>query len=130
MSGQGPTRLASQMARQAHIGPGPLKAGQGAGMTTAELIGLLRDCLVLWEIAGQVRAEPDFVAVETAAGLYTIEAADPAMRPVRWFLQTPERRTAGRQPRAISSFVALLSALRNQLGGSGGDSPRVPSGGP
>jgi hypothetical protein len=96
-------------------------------MTKAELTGLLRDCLSLWEVPGRVRAEPDHVAVDTEAGPYTVEPAGPAMRPVRWLLQTPERRLAGRPPRAVPSLVALLSALRNQLGAPGGGAPRVGS---
>jgi hypothetical protein len=94
-------------------------------MTHAELANLLRDCLTLWEVPSQVRAEAGFVVVETAAGRYTIKPANPATRPIRWLLQTPERRGAGRPARAIPSLVALLSALRNQLGGTDGGTAKV-----
>ena len=48
--------------------------------------------------------------------MFSIARADPDLRPVRWFLQTPERRAAGRPARAAPSIVAALSALRNNLG--------------
>ncbi|MGE0221782.1 MAG: hypothetical protein AB7F35_01580 [Acetobacteraceae bacterium] len=94
-------------------------------MTNAELRGLLLDCLRLWDVRGRIGGEGDELTVDTAAGVFTVSPADPALRPVRWFLQTPERREAGRPPRAIPSIVALLSALRNALGGERGDRLRV-----
>ncbi len=47
------------------------------------------------------------------------------MRPVRWLLQTPERRAANRPPRAAPSIVAVLTALRNALGAEGGNRLRI-----
>jgi hypothetical protein len=47
------------------------------------------------------------------------------MRPIRWLLQTPERRAADRPPRAVPSIVALLAALRNALGGDAGSTLRI-----
>jgi hypothetical protein len=44
---------------------------------------------------------------------------------VRWFLQTPERRDAGRPARAAPSIVAALSALRNNLGAGSGLKLRI-----
>ncbi len=52
--------------------------------------------------------------------MFSIERADPELRPVRWFLQTPERHAAGRPARAAPSIVAALSALRNNLGAGSG----------
>ena len=94
-------------------------------MTDAELRGLLRDCMVLWAVEGRVEAGDDGVTLTTADGAFTVSAADPDLRPVRWFLQTPERRAAGRPPRAIPSIVALLSALRSATGGENGDRLRI-----
>jgi hypothetical protein len=47
--------------------------------------------------------------------VFSIARADPALRPARWMLQTPERRAAGRPARPAPSIVAALSALRNNL---------------
>ena len=94
-------------------------------MTDAELRGLLRDCMVLWAVEGRVDAGDDGVTLTTADGAFTVSAADPHLRPVRWFLQTPERRSAGRPPRAIPSIVALLAALRSATGGENGDRLRI-----
>jgi hypothetical protein len=93
--------------------------------TPAELVGLLRDCVALWSIEARIGATDDGVVLTTEAGAFTVQPADPALRPVRWFLQTPERGAAGRPPRALPSIVALLSALRNHAGGQGGQWLRV-----
>jgi len=97
-------------------------------VTGGELRGLLRDCLILWAVKARVEAGEDGVTIETAEGRFTVSAADPDLRPVRWFLQTPDRRAAGRQPRAIPSIVALLSALRSATGGESGDRLRIGAG--
>ena len=81
---------------------------------------LLRDCLRLWGIEGQLAPAADGWEIETADGVFSIARADVDLRPVRWFLQIPERRAAGRPARAAPSIVAALSALRNNLGGAGG----------
>ena len=91
----------------------------------AELRALLRDCLTLWAIEARVTVSDDAVILTTEAGPFTIEPADPDLRPVRWFLQTPERAAAGRPPRATPSIVALLAALRNHIGGQGGENVRI-----
>ncbi len=96
-------------------------------MTLAEQRDLLRDCLKLWAVEGQVVVGDDDVSVVTAEGAFTLAAADPDLRPVRWFLQTPERVAVGRPPRAIPSIVAALSALRNHIGGEGGAGLRIAS---
>lgn len=97
-------------------------------MSDAELRALLLDGLKLWDVAGTVTVRDADVAIETADGVFAVSRAEADMRPVRWFYQTPERAGAGRPPRAAPSIVALLSALRNALGGTGGDRLRV--GGP
>ena len=94
-------------------------------MSDAELRGLLLDCLKLWEMPGRVVVREGDVAIETAAGVFSVRRADPGLRPVRWFYQTPEREAAGRPPRAAPSIVALLSALRIALGGTGGGRLRI-----
>jgi hypothetical protein len=94
-------------------------------LSDAELRALLLDCLLLWGVDGRVRVDADAVVIERADGLYTVRRAAPELRPVRWFLQTPERQQANRPPRAVPSIVALLSALRNQTGGGGGDRLRI-----
>ena len=97
-------------------------------MTNAELRALLIDCLVLWNVHGQVAADDDGVSISTDGGAYSVQHAEPDMRPVRWLLQTPARRAANRPPRAAPSIVALLAALRNALGGDGGRSLRIGGG--
>jgi hypothetical protein len=97
-------------------------------VTDAELRGLLLDCLKLWAVDGQLVSAEEGWVIETAEGACSIARADPELRPVRWFLQTPERRAAGRPPRAAPSIVAALSALRNNLGAASGPKLRVGSG--
>lgn len=99
-----------------------------AQVTDAQLRALLLDCLVLWDVAGRVTVGQADVAIETASGLFTVARAEAGMRPVRWFLQTPERAAAKRPPRAVPSIVALLSALRNVMKGTGGDRLRIGGG--
>ena len=94
-------------------------------MNQAQLRALLQDCLVLWDVAATVSVGADHLAITTPAGVYTVAAADPDLRPVRWLYQTPDRAVAGRPPRAAPSVVALLSALRNAMEGAGGDHLRI-----
>src|SRR3954451_1270497 len=97
-------------------------------MTDAQLRSLLLDCLKLWAVTGKVVAGDDGVVIETPDGASTIARAEPDLRPVRWFYQTPERAAAGRPPRAAPAVVALLSPLRNAMAGAGGDRLRVGGG--
>ena len=97
-------------------------------MTDAELRSLLLDCLKLWGVSGKVVVRDSVLAIETALGVFTVARADPDLRPVRWFYQTPERGAAGRPPRAAPSIVALLSALRHAMDGVGGDRVRIGGG--
>jgi hypothetical protein len=99
-------------------------------VTGAELRGLLMDCLMLWGIDGRVAAGAAGLEIRTTDGLFIVQHAPPDMHPVRWLLQTPPRRTAGRPPRAAPSIGALLSALRNALGAERGISLRIGAGGP
>jgi hypothetical protein len=94
-------------------------------VTDAQLRALLLDCLKLWKVTGKVTVGDTDVAIETPDGTYTVARADPDLQPLRWFYQTPERAAAGRPPRAAPSIVALLSALRNAMGGAGGDRLRI-----
>lgn len=97
-------------------------------MTDAELRNLLLDCLKLWEVSGSVVAGETGVAINTPRGVFTVSRAAPDLLPIRWFYQTPERAAAGRPPRPAPSIVALLSALRNAMEGTGGDRLRVGGG--
>jgi hypothetical protein len=97
-------------------------------MSDAQLRALLLDCLKLWEVKGKITVRDADLAIETPDGMFTVARADPGMRPLRWFYQTPQRAAAQRPPRAAASVVALLSALRNAMEGTGGDRLRVGSG--
>lgn len=97
-------------------------------MTDAEVLGLLRDCMKLWDIPGQPVADGHGWAIETADGAFAMGRADPDLRPARWWLQTPERLAAGRPPRMAPSIVAALSALRNNLGAARGAKLRIGAG--
>jgi len=94
-------------------------------VTDAALRALLLDCLALWDVRGKVTVREADVAIETPSGVFTVARAGVELRPVRWFLQTPEREAARRPPRAVPSIVALLSALRNVMDGGGGDRLRI-----
>lgn len=100
----------------------------GYRVTDAQLRSLLLDCLNLWEVRGKVTAHDSGLAIETAVGVFTVARADPGLRPLRWFYQTPERAAAQRPPRPAPSIVALLSALRNAMEGTGGDRLRIGGG--
>jgi len=91
----------------------------------AELRALLIDCLALWNVEARVAAGGDGMLVDTAGGTFVVQRAAPELRPVRWSLQTPERRAANRPPRATPSIGALLAALRNALGAEGGNRLRI-----
>jgi len=94
-------------------------------MTDAELRALLLDCLALWRVEARVVAGDDGMLIDTREGTFVVQRATPELRPVRWSLQTPERRAANRPPRATPSIGALLTALRNALGAEGGNRLRI-----
>jgi hypothetical protein len=94
-------------------------------VTDAELRGLLLDCLKLWDVQGRLAAGAEGWEIVTVDGVFSIMRADADLRPARWFLQTPERRDAGRPARAAPSIVAALSALRNNLGAASGQKLRI-----
>ena len=77
-------------------------------MSQAELRDLLADALALWDAPGRAVAEDDGVAVLLGSARATVLPADPALRPVRWFVTTPER--AGR---AAASVAGVLGVLRD-----------------
>ena len=89
-------------------------------MNDAELRALLLDCLALWGINGKITPAESGMDIMTPDGTYFLQRAAPEIRPVRWLLHTPARRSAGRPPRAAPSIGAMLSALRNALGAAGG----------
>lgn len=98
-------------------------------MSDAELRGLLSDCLLLWGVPGRVSAGDTGMQVITERGAFVLQRVPEEMRPVRWLLRTPEREAAGRPPRTAPSVVAILTALRNALGGEGGAGLRIGSAG-
>jgi hypothetical protein len=98
-------------------------------MTDAVLRNLLQDCLTLWRVEGRVTAGDAGLEIRMADGSFVVERADPDLRPVRWLLQTPLRRAAGRPPRTAPAIGALLSALRNALGAERGVTLRIGMGG-
>ena len=89
------------------------------------LRGLLVDCVALWGVEARIAIRSDAVEIAASAGTFLVQRAPEDMRPVRWLLHTPERRAAGRPPRAAPSIVALLTALRNALGAEGGNKLRI-----
>ena len=86
---------------------------------------LLNDCVQLWGAEARITVGAAGIDIATSVGDFAVEPAPPDMRPVRWLLQTPERRAAQRPPRALPSIVALLAALRNALGAEGGNRLRI-----
>jgi len=98
-------------------------------MTDAELRNLLTDCLALWRIDARVAPGAAGMDIRTATETFSVQRADPDLRPARWLLHTPARRAAGRPPRMAPAIGALLSALRNALGAERGVSLRIGAGG-
>jgi hypothetical protein len=92
-----------------------------ACLTDAELRALLSDCCALWSVAARIDVGADGVEVAAKSGTFLLQHAPPDVRPVRWLLHTPERRAAGRPPRAAPSIGAALIALRNALGAEAGN---------
>lgn len=90
-----------------------------------ELRALLIDCVTLWSVEARIAARADAVEIATSSDTYVVQCAPPDMRPVRWLLQTPDRRAANRPPRATPSIVALLTALRDALGAERGNKLRI-----
>jgi hypothetical protein len=104
--------------------PGPLPQGEGE-VGVSQLRGLISDCLTVWGVRGRVSPCAEGVEIVVDGGSLLLERAPVDMRPVRWLLQTAERRAANRPPRAAPSIVAVLSALRNALGAEGGNRLRI-----
>lgn len=109
--------------------PASLRCATFPARGAGEVCNLLRDCLVLWNVAGRVTPAADAITIQTSNGTCTLQAASADARPVRWFLQTPARAAANRPPRALPSIVAALSALGNALGGASGSTLRIGTGG-
>lgn len=81
-------------------------------VTQAELRALVADCLAVWGATGRVEPDGDGVAITTAAGRCAVRPAAPELRPVRWWVETPERLAAGRRPRPATSIGAALAVVR------------------
>jgi hypothetical protein len=86
---------------------------------------LIADCLSVWGVQGRISPGAEGVEIVVAGRSLQLQRAPVDMRPVRWLLQTPERRAANRPPRAAPSIVAVLTALRNALGAEGGNRLRI-----
>lgn len=86
---------------------------------------MLADCVRVWGVDARITEQDAVLRLAVADGMFEVWPAPNELRPVRWFLQTPERRNAARPPRAAPSVVAMLSALRNAMGVQGGSALRV-----
>ena len=95
------------------------------GPTDAELRALLIDCATLWQIDARVAVCMDGIEIVANNGTFLLQRAPRDMRPIRWLLHTPERRSANRPPRAAPSIGAALTALRNALGAETGNKLRI-----
>ena len=110
--------------------PSPLPQGEGekfvfgSGLSDGELRMLLIDCLRLWGVAGRVVVNDGAIEIATPSATLRVQRAPHDMLPVRWLLH----RSASRPPRVAPSIVALLTALRNALGGEGGNRVIIGSG--
>jgi hypothetical protein len=94
-------------------------------MHDAQIRALLIDSLALWGVDGRVTSVGEGLEIAVEGGSFLVRRAPQDMRPVRWLLETPERRAANRPPRAVPSIVALLAALRNALGAEAGNRLRI-----
>jgi len=104
--------------------PSPLPQGEGeVGVT--QLRGLIADCLSVWGVHGRVSPCEEGLEIVVDGKSLLLQPAPRDMRPMRWLLQTPERRGANRPPRAAPSIGAILTALRNALGAEGGNKLRI-----
>jgi hypothetical protein len=105
-------------------GQAPLPQGEGE-YAVSQLRGLIADCLSVWGVQGRISPCAEGVEIVVAGRSFLLQRAPVDMRPVRWLLQTPERRAANRPPRAAPSIVAVLTGLRNALGAEGGNRLRI-----
>ena len=62
-----------------------------------------------------------WATIATSNATLRVQRAPHDMLPVRWLLH----RSATRPPRVAPSIVALLTAVRNALGGEGGNRVRI-----
>jgi hypothetical protein len=85
-------------------------------ITDAELRALLVDCLSLWGVEARVVVGADGFEIAGRDDRFLLQRAPEEIRPVRWLLDTPERRAVHRPPRAAPSIGAALTALRDTLG--------------
>ncbi len=104
--------------------PDPLPQGEGE-LGVSQLRGLIGDCLTVWGVQGRVSPCAEGIEIAVEGNSLLLQRAPVDMRPVRWLLQTPERRAANRSPRAAPSIVAVLTALRHALGVEGGNKLRI-----
>jgi hypothetical protein len=108
--------------RTPNSAPSPTPTSNAApGLTDAELRMLLIDCLRLWGVEGRISVNEGAIEIATPSATLRVQRAPRDMLPVRWLLH----RSASRPPRVAPSIVALLTALRNALGGEGGNRIRI-----
>ena len=103
------------------VGGGCITPSQTPSPTDAELRALLLDCAALWSVAARITPGTDGMAIAAQPGTFVLQRAPEDLRPVRWFLHTPDRRAAARPPRALPSIGAALLALRHALGADSGN---------
>jgi hypothetical protein len=81
--------------RATTLAPSPYPLPQGEGENwAAELRGLLLDCMRLWQVDATVTGVAEGVEIVATDGTFLVQRSPREMRPVRWLLQTPERRAA------------------------------------
>ncbi|MCO6414612.1 hypothetical protein JYK14_00250 [Siccirubricoccus sp. KC 17139] len=89
-------------------------------MTPPELRDLISDALALWQVPGKVRVVEGRVALAAPDGTpLSVHAAEPADRPIRWWLERPGQR------RPCTSVLGLLRGLRNAVGAGEGEARRA-----
>jgi hypothetical protein len=85
-----------------------------------ELRDLVADSLALWGVPGRVTVTDGDVALAAPDGTpLRIQAAAPAERPLRWWLERPGQR------RPCTSVLGLLRGLRNAMGAGEGEARRL-----
>ena len=84
---------------------------------------LLRESLIIWRTAGEVRAGPTptiAIVCPIAGNKIYIDMANCDEAPVRWWVRWDDQQATRPRTRPCTSIVGLLRAVRNALGVSPG----------